>query len=151
MIGGVQQRGLMTPIDPVEFRNFRRILRVYWRPILNELQSQSAIPLHPQADVRSRMHTKLELFREQWLRLGDTYELNGEEEETIWSEQEMLGCFNAECPCYGQKPLHKLGGKCRRCQVAQYCGRECQKRLATTPAVHSPLTLRYAQGLEGEA
>ncbi|KAI0085833.1 hypothetical protein BDY19DRAFT_395134 [Irpex rosettiformis] len=126
-VGNLEQSGRFTKTDSAEYSNLRRVLQIHWQPVLNELQSATT-SLERQAGPRTTRLTKLRIIRKQWQELGVVFKLDGELSEHFLNENETLGCYNVECPCYGHKPLHKLQGKCKRCQVARYCNRECQKK-----------------------
>lgn len=122
------EHGRMTTAQLANYRQFCRILKVYWQPIFDEVQqnSRESATDSRQASLPLRPTAKLQRFRIQWEKLGyllddSTYRSN------FWSEREMLGCFNVECVCYGQKALHKLR-ECKRCQTAQYCNKGCQRK-----------------------
>ena len=123
-IGNEAQRGQSTLLKPADYRHFRRLFQGYWQPILDELRPPANSSV---TTPRPRFSVKLKRFQIEWQKLGDVYELGGHLMGGDWSEREMLGCFNVECPCYGLKPLHKLR-ECKRCRTAHYCNVECQKK-----------------------
>ena len=128
-IGDSAEHGRMTTAKLTNYRQFRHILQVYWQPIFNAVQPSrgSAIDSQQLANPPLRSTAKLQRFRVQWEKLGDLLGGMSMRTSNFWSEREMLGCFNIECACYGQKPLHKLR-ECKRCRIAHYCNAECQKK-----------------------
>lgn len=126
--GDSAEHGRMTMAKLTHYRQFRHILQVHWHPICNAAQPshESAIDSQ-QANSPLRPTAKLQRFRVQWERLGDLLGGISTRTSNFWSEQEMLGCFNVECACYGQKPLHRLR-ECKRCRIAHYCNEGCQRK-----------------------
>ena len=118
-IGDSARRGLLRGASLAKYKQFQRVLQVYWPLILNEVRPSRATN-RPLDLVRV-----LRTFRTQWERLS--YLVEEVPTGHVWNEREMLGCFNVECLCYGLKPLHKLRG-CKRCQTARYCNKECQRK-----------------------
>ena len=131
-VGNQTQRGQLVLIKPADYRRFRQVLQSHWQFVADELQVDSFPNLFsdvPGPHVNTPdLNARLQELKTRWQGLRDVYNLG--EDLTggdRWSEREMLGCFNVECPCYGLKPLHKLR-ECKRCRTAHYCNVECQKK-----------------------
>lgn len=122
IIGDLAQRGRLTAAKLANYRQFQRGFQVYWPLILDKVRSPSSRGTHQPPELSGGT---FRTFRIQWESLGRI--LNGVPTGNAWNEREMLGCFNVECLCYGQKPLHKLR-ECKGCQTAHYCNKECQRK-----------------------
>ena len=113
------QHGQLRGARLANYKQFQRVFQVYWQFVLNEVQPSHETNRPPDL-VRA-----LRVFGARWERLSGL--IDGVLADNIWSEREMLGCFNVECLCYGLKPLHKLR-ECKRCRTAHYCNKECQRK-----------------------
>ena len=120
MVGIEERCGRLTAAKLSNYRQFQRVLEVYWQPILNQIQP-------PRRDTNPSVDyiNQLRRIRERCETLSEL--LEGRPTGNAWNGREMLGCFNVECLCYGRRPLHKLR-ECKRCQTAHYCDKECQRK-----------------------
>lgn len=119
----------------------RRIIRLYWMPVLEKLRVSQPPPrgtfptfLHGSAVPQDPVEDGIK----RWLKLGRTF---GLKEHAIQSSpsytddldtiipvsEQRRGCFTKQCPCYGRTPLHRLDYLCKGCYRAIYCGPRCQK------------------------
>ncbi len=148
----------------------RRVLQVHWLPVMQDLRSAARQqprhsmprPRHGQStDDTEELHSAFREGCQQiyslWEELGTAYKINGMSRRDIkllpgyvHAEDKAKGCFDTGCPCYGEKPLHKLRRVCKGCWSAYYCGPRCQKRYVTAP-LYQPALLdvsRYCRDWE---
>ncbi|KAI0769240.1 hypothetical protein BC629DRAFT_798427 [Irpex lacteus] len=108
----------------------RRVLQVHWLPVLADLRMSLRREPHS-----AKLRASLQDFMNQWKKLGRVYSLSewNEEDKSVLEdystpEEKLLGCFFAECPCYGHAPVHGYRRVCTGCWAVYYCGKQCQKK-----------------------
>ncbi|KAI0825607.1 hypothetical protein BC629DRAFT_10160 [Irpex lacteus] len=130
--------GKARPIrDPTHLRKYcylRRVLQVHWLPVLDKLRTTLREGRRTSSLSSAHIQTLKDII-ETWEELGLDFNLSERSREDdrgltnyVTEKEKQLGCFNAECPCYGEKPLHGIRRICTGCWAVFYCGERCQKR-----------------------
>lgn len=122
--------------DQTHRRNYlylRRVLQVHWHPALTRLRSallQTGVHRQDE-EVRAALRSLLK----RWEDIGWDFNLSFISRDDdmgltdyVTDKEKFVGCFSAECPCFGQKPLHGVRKICKGCWSAFYCGPRCQTK-----------------------